>query len=87
MIALRARYVRGWIDSDLPGKRPCAIKVRSQIEAASSDLLPVFKDRLKRLLAHAPDAVLGIAMQGRCAGDYWPTPLITMLKSTGSKGV
>lgn len=68
MIALKARYEHGRIDHDLLDERPWAIELRNQIQAASEAMPPISKDRLRRLLAHALDGVLGIAGQDRVAG-------------------
>lgn len=68
MIALKARYEHGRIDRDLLDERPWAIEIRNQIQAASDAMPPISKDRLRRLLVHALDGVLGIAVQDRGAG-------------------
>lgn len=68
MVALKARYEHGRVDHDLVDERPWAIKVRNQIQAASEAMPPIPKDRLRRLLAHALDGVLGIAGQNSIAG-------------------
>jgi len=68
MIALKARYEHGRVNHDLLDERPWAIEVRNQLQAASEAMLPIPKDRLRRLLAHALDGVLGIAGQDSVAG-------------------
>ena len=64
MVALKSRYEQGRIDGELLDERPWAIKVRNQILAASEAMSPISKDRLRGLLVHALDGVLGVAGQG-----------------------
>lgn len=68
MVSLKSRYEHGRIDGDLLDERPWAIKVRTQILAASEAMSPISKDRLRGLLAHALDGVLGVAGQGEVEG-------------------
>jgi hypothetical protein len=68
MIALETRYEHGRIDKDLLDERPWAIEVRNQIQAASEAMPPIPKDRLRRLLAHALDGVLGVVRQDSVEG-------------------
>ena len=68
MIALKARYEHGRIDHDLLDERPWAIEVSNQIQAASDAFSPIPKDRLRQLLAHALEGVIGVAGQGGIAG-------------------
>jgi len=60
MIALKARYEHGRIDRDLLDERRWAIEVRNQIQVASEAMPPIPKDRLRQLLAHALDGLLGV---------------------------
>ncbi len=69
MVALKSRYEHGRIDRDLLDERPWAMKVRNQILAASEAMSPISKDRLRGLLVHALDGVLGVAGQDEVEGD------------------